>query len=353
MPGTYNVLDYGAQAASAAFDNTAAFQSALDAASAGGGGIVLVPPGSYSFAGSITVASNVVLAGTLPGPLEVFFPTGDYTHYRGAALLLPTATTGPAFIESSGWNSGVENLAFYYPTQVAPTAVAPAVFPPTVEGRGAGFHIRACSFVNSYIALHIGVGRAWAEDLHLGALFAGIIVDPSADFIHVSGIRIEPFWDTVIGPLPVPQALDQWVANNGYGIQGLRCDSLDLHDIGIYYRYAGIYFGDSTSVGAGEPTNCYGRGSDIDIDSVQYGIIAHSLHAGAGFLFTNLFVGPLGSLGKNAIYFQPGGQNEPEVIVQGGSIRGAWQGGQLNSSGIGTLCVRDMLGLAGHTSCPW
>ncbi len=61
-PGTlYLVTDYGAT--TSAKDNTAAFQKALDAAGAAGGGTVYVPPGSYAVPGQITVPSGVLLLG--------------------------------------------------------------------------------------------------------------------------------------------------------------------------------------------------------------------------------------------------------------------------------------------------
>ena len=50
-PHVFNVLDYGA-VASAAVDNRPMIQAAIDAASAAGGGLVYVPPGTYGVTGS-------------------------------------------------------------------------------------------------------------------------------------------------------------------------------------------------------------------------------------------------------------------------------------------------------------
>ena len=55
----FNVCDYGAKGDGIAKD-TAAIQSAIDAASAAGGGIVTVPPGLY-ISGSIFLKSNIEL----------------------------------------------------------------------------------------------------------------------------------------------------------------------------------------------------------------------------------------------------------------------------------------------------
>lgn len=58
-PGVYNVMDYGAEA-SASFDNRAAFNAAIDAAHAAGGGLVYVPPGTYGIKGTDTPSDGGV-----------------------------------------------------------------------------------------------------------------------------------------------------------------------------------------------------------------------------------------------------------------------------------------------------
>ncbi|MCL2088009.1 MAG: glycoside hydrolase family 55 protein [Oscillospiraceae bacterium] len=67
----FNVMDYGARPiytnddhSTPAFDNTAAFQKALDAAGKAGGGFVVVPAGTFRLDGFITVPTNVELRGT-------------------------------------------------------------------------------------------------------------------------------------------------------------------------------------------------------------------------------------------------------------------------------------------------
>jgi hypothetical protein len=61
----YNVIDFGAEPDNPGFDNTSAFQSALDAAYNGGGGTVFVPAGQWYFgATGLTIDAGVRLAGT-------------------------------------------------------------------------------------------------------------------------------------------------------------------------------------------------------------------------------------------------------------------------------------------------
>lgn len=66
----FNVLDYGAEAVEVRdvyytkyIDNTEAFQKALDAAAANGGGIVYVPNGRYCFKGELRIPKYTVLRG--------------------------------------------------------------------------------------------------------------------------------------------------------------------------------------------------------------------------------------------------------------------------------------------------
>src|SRR5690348_14163210 len=65
---THSVLDYGAKADKADFDNTAAFQKAIDSAHAEKGGIVYAPAGTYTFNGSLIVHEGVTLRGEWRDP---------------------------------------------------------------------------------------------------------------------------------------------------------------------------------------------------------------------------------------------------------------------------------------------
>ena len=60
-----NVLDFGANGFPDNVDNTAAFQSALDAAAHQHGAIVVAPAGIYRFTDALMVHSGVTLKGFL------------------------------------------------------------------------------------------------------------------------------------------------------------------------------------------------------------------------------------------------------------------------------------------------
>lgn len=94
-------------------DNTSAIQSALNKASADGGGIVFLPPGKYKVLGNLTVPTGVELKGatdisTVPrgqgSILEVYAGKGD-----------PTAEPFLKLAEKSG----IRGISFNYPEQMS------------------------------------------------------------------------------------------------------------------------------------------------------------------------------------------------------------------------------------------
>jgi hypothetical protein len=162
LPGYFDVLAFGAKADLPSFDSTASFQSALDAAQDAGGGIVWVPQGRFWFSGNISIGPNVALAGAGVGPYD---PSGDPSATSVAPTLLPTSTSGSAFIAINGENSALQNVLIYYPNQVRPDkpgvdTAGPLIYPPTVLVLGPS-KIFGCIFLNSYIAIKVGVGRVY------------------------------------------------------------------------------------------------------------------------------------------------------------------------------------------------
>lgn len=338
-PSTYNVLDYGAKPDQPSFDNTSNFQRAMDAAAAAGGGTVLVPFGRFWFAGNLSIGANVAIAGAGVGPFD---PPSDPTVSTVAPTLLPTSTSGSAFISVNGDNSALQNLLFHYPNQLRPDAPGvdasgPIAYPPTVLVMQPT-KIFGCSFDNSYIAIQLMVGRVYLENLQIGGYKNDIVIDNAEDFVHINHIEATVFWDTSLG-LAFPQPIDTWVANNSVALLTYRMDSLELDDFDLFWRGTGIAFLDSPR-GYG---TTYGRGANIDIDSVQYGVVAKSLTENVGFSFTNLVIGPQNGMGTNMIWLPAGGAHTPSVVVEGGSTRGSWI--QPLKVDAGTLLVRDMVGL--------
>lgn len=332
-----DVRDFGAVCDDPTKDSTASFQAALDTASYLKGGTVWVPYCRFWFEGNLAIGHDVALTGRGIGPYDAYLNPGAFT--QGPTLLPRKSTaTGPAFITVYGTNSAVKDLIFFYPEQVAPSASEPDVYPPTLRVSSPS-KITGCLLVNSYVGIHVLAGRVFLERLHLGSYKNDIIVDNAFDVVHISQVAISIFWDFDLSP---PQQIDQWVLENGTGITCYKADSLSLHDVLVFYRNTGIAFLDSPVVYGGVT---YGKGSDIDIDTVRYGVVARAVHGAVGFLFTNLIVGPLAGGGEHMIWLQAGAvpPHTPRILVNGGSTRGVWA--QALRVDTGMLRVRDVVGL--------
>jgi hypothetical protein len=161
--GLYNVLDFGAQPSKAntTFDNTSAFQAALDAAGRAGGGTVYVPGGFYRFSGHLQVPTGVEMRGVFDVP--------HHTMSLGS-VLLPTegrgSEQGAPFISLAS-KSGLRGLTFWYPEQFVDDIVP---FPWTVRSMGPGCWMMDVSTANSYNYVDFGTH---ASEGHLLRYVAG------------------------------------------------------------------------------------------------------------------------------------------------------------------------------------
>ena len=126
-------------------DDTAAIQSALSAASAGGGGIVYLPPGKYKLTGTLDIPGGVELRGSYPSRHSVSLYDGNVKvtvlqPYAGAGT-----TNGPPAIALES-NAGVVGLSISYELQNS-NAVP---YPPTIQGRGANVYAYGIVCANAY-----------------------------------------------------------------------------------------------------------------------------------------------------------------------------------------------------------
>ena len=119
---TYNVLDYGAKGNGATLD-TAAIQAAIDACASDGGGIVLVPAGTFLI-GSLELKSDVTLR-LVAGATLLGSGHGKDYHAVDAIPL-----EGDSTLEDGNW-------ALIYAVNAKNVTVEG---PGTVDGQGAQFH---------------------------------------------------------------------------------------------------------------------------------------------------------------------------------------------------------------------
>lgn len=318
-------------------DDSAAIQSAISAAAAAGGGSVVFNVARYFTTGAFQVPAGVVLCGAVEGPFDVEGASPAITAV-GPTLLV--TNMGAPFITLQGLGAGVTDLLFHYPNQVGPTASAPNVYPYTILVISPGTKVVRCLVTNAYNFLDIESGRVLAQDLYIGAFNIGVNIDHASDHVTLRHVFNQVFWDVMQNP-SYPNTIDTWVQSHSIALVVNRADSLEIHDFKLFARYTGMLLTDSPDT-TQNPRCGFGTGSDIDLDTVQYGIIATASNT-AGYEFTNAVIGS-GFGGQAAVQLRAGGSISPDLLVNGGSERGNWALGAFPTPGAGHLKAINIIG---------
>jgi len=318
-------------------DDTAAIQSAINAASSAGGGSVVFNVARYFTTGSFVVPAGVVLCGAIEGPFDV--SAVNPALVAVAPTLLITNTSAP-FITLQGLGAGVTDLLFHYPNQVKTTASAPNVYPYTIVAASPGTKVVRSLVTNAYNFLDIESGRVIAQDLFIGAFNIGVNIDHAHDHVTLRNLLNQVFWD-VVENVPVPSPIDAWVQSHGIALVVNRVDSLEVHDFNLFTRFAGILLTDSPDT-TQNPRCGFGTGSDINLDTVQFGIIVTASNA-PGYEFTNVVIGS-GFGGQAAVQLRAGGSLPPDVLIDGGSVRGNWALSAFPAPAAGHQTVVNIIG---------
>jgi hypothetical protein len=319
-------------------DDTAAIQSAINAAGAAGGGSVVFKVARYFTTGTLQVPTGVVLCGTVQGPFDV---AGVNPAATAIAPTLLVTNTGDPFISLQGIGSGVTDLLFHYPNQVKSSAAAPNVYPYTILVTNPGTKVVRSTVTNAYNFLDIEIGRAIAQDLFIGAFNIGVNIDNAYDFVTLHNLHNGVFWDEVESASS-PSPIDSWVLNHGTALVVNQMDALVVHDFYVSSRYAGILLTYSSNSSEPGLRTVWGTGSNIDLEDVQYGIIATATNY-PGVEFMNVVVRAAPGLGQAAVQLRSGGTNPPDVIINGGAARGNWALGSFPAPEAGTLTVVNVI----------
>lgn len=188
--GSVDVSAFGVKA-DGRTDDTAAIQSAMDAA-ARTGGTVLLPPAKYLVAGSLRVPPGVALEGVLDSPQwsepltgSVILATGRRDCEDGSALF------------EMGTSSRVGGLTVFYPEQKK-TEIRPYAW--TFHLQGDDNTVENVTLINSYNAIRIGPernGRHRIRSVTGCVLRRGIFVDNTWDIGRIENVHWHSHWWSV------------------------------------------------------------------------------------------------------------------------------------------------------------
>ena len=338
LAGAFPVETFGAKG-DGQTDDTAAIQKAIDAAAAAGGGSVLLKVARYFTTGTFVLPAGVILCGAVEGPFDV---SGVNPAVTTIAPTLLVTNSSSQFITLSGVGAGVTDLLFHYPNQVATSASAPKVYPYTIVESSPGAKVVRSTVTNAYNFLDIEIGRVLAQDLFIGALNIGVNIDHTYDFVILNHVHNGVFWDEVESA-SYPQPIDTWVLNHGTALVVNQMDALVMHDFFVFSRFTGIVLTASPDLSEPGFRCSWGTGSDIDLETVQYGIIADATNS-PGFEFINVQVGAAPGLGQAAVQLKAGPTNPPDLIVNGGSVQGSWALGAFPTPQAGNLTHVNIIG---------
>ena len=209
--GIFAVRDFGAKG-DGKTDDTAAFQKALDAAGAAGGGTVLADRGNYFFAGHLVVPKAVTLGGiwtSVPSHIGLRNPGLPKPTDDGTTFLVTEnegTEDGAPFILLTD-NSTLSGVVIFYPLQKVDEE--PKSYPWTVAMRGRNCAVLDVELLNPYNGIDATKNeRHMIRNVSGQPLRRGILVDVIFDIGRIENVHFNPWWST-------KPALLQWQQKTG------------------------------------------------------------------------------------------------------------------------------------------
>jgi hypothetical protein len=193
----FRVQDFGALG-DGKKDDTAAFQSALDAAGRAGGGVVYASRGNYLFAGHLVVPQAVTLKGmweSVPSHVGLRDSKSPRPTDDGTTFLVTEGRgqeDGPPFI-TLNHNCTLKGVVIYYPDQKVDEE--PAAYPWSVAMRGKNPAVLEVELLNSYNGIDaMHNERHLVRDVQGQPLRRGIMIDDIYDIGRIENIHFNPWW---------------------------------------------------------------------------------------------------------------------------------------------------------------
>ncbi|MBO4547933.1 MAG: hypothetical protein J5758_01830, partial [Abditibacteriota bacterium] len=276
----FDVTEYGA-VGDGKTDCTEAFQKALDAAFAAGGGNVQVPTGIYDIKGNLLIRSGVMLTGTYQaGPTERFDGRPEDALGQGSLLRAYAGRNKPEgkpFIELEGSNCGVKGVVIYYPENDY-KSVPPTPYPPCIAGyRGDNQNVIDVMLWNPYEGIRlVGVGRSYISKVYGYPAKRGLYIDKCFDISRVENCHFWPFGNTAAAN----PAYGEWINKFGVAFEFARTDWQYVYNCFCFGYGVGYKFSASDAGG------CNGNFLGLGADSCAAGVLVEAAQA-PGLLITN------------------------------------------------------------------
>ncbi len=248
-----SISDPGVQALMPADPSTgdciAAFQAALNAVYAAGGGTVYVPAGEYLFTTNLTIPANVILRGAWQ-PL-----TNNTPGTVGGTILMPTGGAGQSggtpFLLLGGDQSGVKDLSIWYPNQKATNIVA---YPPTIGLNTTSISqalfslcLQNLNLVNAYDGIILTNGAASAafvRNIYGSPLHIGLYQEAAHAVPRYENINFSPDYWALSGLSNAPASggpQATYIYTNGTGVEVSSSDNFFGANWNIKGYYRGIF----------------------------------------------------------------------------------------------------------------
>lgn len=256
-------------------DDTVAFQKALYAAEAAGGGVVYAPNRQYSIYGHLFIPAGVTLRGDWKSPDNGGLGVGTILK----AYENQNNESGVSFITLAN-GSTVEYLSVFYPNQ-SYASITP--YPYTFRYITYGSQmIRNVTMINSYNGIGSGdysVGASTIENVFGTILRRGIRIPNSWDIERWENIKFIPDYWSNSGLPGAPsgstnlQTLKNYMVANAEGIVAEHIDGIFGYNIYLRSFKNGIVFKQNTA-SSGSTVGVF---SNLDIDQGNIGILADSI----------------------------------------------------------------------------